>query len=237
MTLDDVNEFSPDFERHFYTASLDFSDEQLQLEELDELEDKQALDALNNGEQVKKTPKLDKRRRRDETLLVTVRAHDQDCSSEFGSICRYELLPSGAGAATSGAASGQQNGDGSAQHGASADQLEGLSVDVAGRIWIRHLPKSWRSAIQERRKQQQQQQTASSNLNTNSNSNLNSNNGAYLVRSFQVIAYDCAGKKSQTPASVQVSLNKLCRPSLRGKFSIFFPLRLTLSLCFASCDR
>lgn len=37
--------------------------------------------------------------------------------------------------------------------------------------------------------------------------------------SLQVIAYDCAGKKSQTPAKLQLSLNKLCRPALKGKWS------------------
>lgn len=41
------------------------------------------------------------------------------------------------------------------------------------------------------------------------------------LREFQVLAYDCAGKKSQAPASVRLHLAdaKSCRLSLRGKFS------------------
>lgn len=196
MTLDDVNEFSPDFERHFYTAAIDLSDEEMIQVEVAA----NGADADGTSEKINtKQPKTTNRRR--DELLVTVRAHDQDCSSEFGSICRYELLSDSPQSASDGS-----NG----QHG--GDQLEGLSVDLAGRIWLRHLPKSWLAAVQERRKQQLQSQSQA-------NPNLNSNNGAYLMRSFQVIAYDCAGKKSQTPATVQVSLNKLCRPSLKGKSS------------------
>lgn len=72
--------------------------------------------------------------------------------------------------------------------------LEGLSVDAAGRLlasdrWLR-------SAELE----------------------LERTGGQSLVRSFQVLAYDCAGKKSLAPASVQLQLGRSCRAAWRGEF-------------------
>jgi len=135
--MDDVNEFSPEFERRLYVVSAE-------------------LGLAQSG------------RPDGESLLLTVRAHDQDCSAEFGSVCRYELL-----------LEPQQE----------PTWADSLRVDGSGRVWARN---SWLLARAAKASEQAR-------------------------GSFQVIAHDCAGKKSQTPALVQVNFNKLCQPAWRGK--------------------
>lgn len=136
LSLQDVNEFSPEFERSVYELTLD-------------------LDSSLLAEPAAATPPR---------LLLTLRARDQDCSPEFGSVCRYELLES----------------------------LDGLSVDSAGRLWMRRLPAAWLAQLRAADAQPR-------------------------PLSVHVLAYDCAGKKSQVPARVELSFRKVCRAALKGK--------------------
>lgn len=151
VVLDDVNEFSPEFERLLYSTSLDI--------------DSGAELILMGGQQAP------------DPILLQVQARDQDCSLDFGAICRYELLSTQS----------------------ELKVADFLAIDLSGRIrltngssLIAHL-KAAESAVGANGADKPQQVT------------------------FLVIAYDCGNKKSQIPATIQLNLNKLCRPSLKGK--------------------
>lgn len=188
-----MNEFSPEFEQTQYSVSLDLSDLEKEEEDDDEEGEVGYENDEKNGEQKARRERIRSRsrrrkRRRKPRLLAKVEAKDGDCSMEFGSICRYELLDSVGGSA--------------------------LSVDHLGRIWMHRVPLDW---------QIPEQQQA-----------IESDAGAGLVgtRTLRVIAHDCAGKRSQSPAQVHVrivnssslatspaslSLKSKCKPALKGK--------------------
>lgn len=154
ISLEDVNEFGPEFERQLYSAALDI-DATLAPPEVAASESA-TIDADSNNDK--------------EELLMQLKAHDQDCSVEFGSVCRYEMLGLGE----------------------FRNLNEFLSLDLAGRLRVRR-----RKLVE--------------NL-------MEIQNGLSRQQlTFQVIAYDCGGKKSQVPAQVQLNLNKLCKPQLKGK--------------------
>lgn len=151
MSVQDSNEFSPEFERLLYTFELNDSNGKTR----DQLE-------LAKSEGLKGR------------YLFRVQANDQDCSAEFGSVCRYELINFG----------------GSPQIGSEPEAHNSqdlFKVDKNGRVWMQMDRQDSRSDSQS--------------------------------FSFQVIAYDCGGKKSQLPATVQVQVSKepKCRPALKGK--------------------
>lgn len=118
-------------------------------------------------------------------MLAALEARDADCSTKFGTICRYELLPGPP---------------------LQPPQLTSqLSVDSSGRVWFE------------------------------------GQMGVGLEPfSLKVIAYDCGGKKSQSPAAIQVNFSTSCRPSLKGKSSICIPSScnkhklIKLACCFSS---
>lgn len=172
VELLDANEFSPEFERNSYAVQ---------------------LAPAGAGE-----PALKARRDEPEAWcpLLTVRANDQDCSHEFGQVCRYELMEGAAGAAGLWPLDAQT-------------LASKLSVDAAGRLAARC---SWLAGLQEPARLVEEARNSTSGPT-----------GAGFH--FQLVAFDCGGKKSQTPAAVHVSLGagqpagaaRKCRPAWKGK--------------------
>lgn len=185
VITEDVNEFSPEFESHFYSVSLDW-------------------------EPNSNKDKHEQQQHEQEEILLDVRARDQDCSSEFGSVCRYELLPL------------QPEQDTSKQQQQQQPEPS-FSIDTFGRIRMRY---NSRWVVSSAMLTTRQRQVAESLQEQTQGMRQ-------LVRNFQVIAYDCAGKKSLVPATVQVNLNKLCRPTLKGKRALSLSL---FPLLFLLCD-
>lgn len=155
VELLDVNEFSPEFERSSYSF-------QLELRNNNDDHDDEGQDQDEQEDEIARRLK-----RTQETTewchLLTVRAHDQDCSLEFGHVCRYELL-----------------GDNSAMANASEFAID-LNGKLAARcVWLERLRAN---GLRDEVASHQQRTYA-----------------------LQVVAFDCGGKKSQAPASVQVTL-------------------------------
>lgn len=208
VKLEDVNEFSPEFERPIYSLSYELDpDSEAPLPPLPtdlahshNHHHKPAGANINNNNNNNHHQSGGQEAAR--RFLLQVRAHDHDCSVEFGSVCRYELAPS---SPTSTSSSPSASPSHSSEAGSGAELTDGLSVDSQGRIWLQRVPARWRqlvaaaSSSTSANQQQQQQQPHVS---------------------FQVLAYDCAGRKSQRPATVQLALSRLCRPALRGKCSL-----------------
>lgn len=145
IELEDVNEFGPEFERNHYEASLELPPSE------PDHEQQKAQNAVW-------------------CHLLSVRAHDQDCSREFGQVCRYELQPM------------------EPQQEESSSQLSKrihLRADSQGNIQAKC---AWLSA-----------QVARQQSN---------------AISLKVIAFDCGGRKSQAPASVQVNLSQRPRAAV-----------------------
>lgn len=159
VSIEDVNEFSPEFDRLVYTFKLDsLSDEEgRQEDEIDDIQNSTKPSA-------------------EERFLFKIQARDQDCSSEFGSVCRYELAPIGD------IDQKQQTGQ--------LSVFEQFRVDREGHVWLRDPERAKRTL------------KGSGRFN------------------FLALAYDCGGKKSQLPATIQIQVSQepRCRPSLKGKY-------------------
>lgn len=159
--------------------------------------------------------------------LLQVQARDQDCSIEFGSICRYELLAE------------PHNWSLQQQQllEANPDLMSAFTVDSSGRVKMK---RSFLAKAAEAGAGNFSNKVWKWHNNPDSTSNSNSDlvsdqpqptRGNSTSRSlptpqanfsfaFQVIAYDCGGKKSLAPATIHLHLNKLCRPKLKGKLQL-----------------
>lgn len=189
VTLNDVNEFSPEFERQVYSISLD--------SDLKHAISHKLLSSPNSDQEIQ-----------EEVLLLQVRAKDKDCSAEFGTICRYELL------AEPHHWSLQQQ---KQQHlEAYTDLISALTVDSLGRVKVkRHfLAKTPLTGSSLNQVWNWHNNPELTRENATSRSSPSSSTAFF---SFQVIAYDCGGKKSLAPATIHLHLNKGCRPALKGK--------------------
>lgn len=210
VTIEDVNEFSPEFERQLYSLTLDLDPKHVKLHDLLEKENPKQ----HEGDESEK----------EEEILLQVQARDQDCSTEFGSICRYELL-----AEPHHWTSQQQQLQQQTNFEYNPDLMSALSVDSSGRVKIkRHflekaastgnfLGNSWNWHANLDQQQQQQQQTKEDSTSKTSSSLPPFSPSTSSLLSFQVIAYDCGDKKSLAPATIHLHLNKMCRPKLKGK--------------------
>lgn len=184
--------------------------------------------------------------------LITIKANDFDCSTRFGSVCRYELIPIstlGGGLdkkgvpSTSAKSSGQSDKFESLKVGEEDNLRPNLTIDNSGRVWLssssspsssllslgnrsRRLNnirdnrrKNGESVGKKRRKERQRRYTSdTTNLNNNNDNyfaNYNDSNSIQLT--YEIVAYDCGGKKSHLPAKLSVTLIKSCKQSLKGK--------------------
>lgn len=228
VTLEDVNEFSPEFERQLYSLTLDLDPKHVKLHDLLEKENTSKQQRGEEGEN-------------EEEILLQVQAKDQDCSTEFGSICRYELLAEPQHWTSQQQQQQQLQQQQQTNLEYNPDLMSALSVDSSGRVKIkRHflekaastgsfLGNSWNLDANVNQQQQQQQQTKDdSTSRTSPSSPSSSSSSSSSLFSFQVIAYDCGDKKSLAPATIHLHLNKLCRPKLKGK---------SLPLNFVADDR
>lgn len=203
INVEDDNEFSPEFERHLYVGALSWPPEQQQQQQ-------------------------------DWTHLIDVRATDRDCSSELGSVCGYELLADSARKGLSSSSSSGNGGD------VRQFPLAALQIDSSGRIRVHE--RRLHALLQREQRQSganinidddaddDRMATAASASTLESHKNerhshnydaqdmLQDDDERPAALGFAVIAYDCAGKKSLQPASVRISLNKMCQPAWRGEY-------------------
>jgi len=190
VELEDVNEFSPEFEHQNYQVVWEFDP----LEFNKKL--KRPSEVGNDGPMVggqmkaKETTEVKASDRASGSeadewrQLAIVRAHDQDCNKEFqGRVCSYELQAS--------------------------DQLKhqngpALFVDLDGKLRAK---RSWLEQLS----------GASGPLAPSQQPNPQSNGDTLGQFNFQVLAYDCGGKKSQRPANVQLKVMRKCHASWKGE--------------------
>lgn len=213
--MDDVNEFSPKFERSIYTVFYELTSEELTNYAAG------SLGAAADG-----SSKLDNDRPDDRWRhLVQVRAHDSDCSRElYGRVCRYELVDDFGGdlaidsdgniraklAALVSEWSRQQQrpqpqprDDGAAGSGG-GNNADGNNHDDAVKL-ERPDPK------------QQQHATSASSSAASLQQQIAHQQQPHDKLICQVVAYDCGGKKSAAQAIVELSVGGQCAPKWKGK--------------------
>lgn len=152
----------------------------------------------NNSRQQHQQKQTQQRKRAGSKLsevLVTVKAIDNDCSERFGSICRYELIQ--IDQTTQQQQNGLQTSD-YLQEPPPPPPPPRLSIDSNGRVRLSS-PIKWRDST-------------TTELVTATTTPLSSSEWHW-----QVVAYDCGGKKSLAPAKLTLRAAKLCKRSLKGK--------------------
>lgn len=207
MEVVDTNEFSPEFERlsysfelsHLFNDQLDSRALDLSHKPADPQQLKHSMDAsnveLDNSEA---DPEMEQEAEAEQGVesgsqrdryLFQVRARDQDCSHEFGLICRYELIGLAPTNLKEPQSQAQQQSQQQQQSQSSqTNPLDYFRIDQQGRVWL--VADRPRASLER---------------------------GQF---SFQALAYDCGGKKSQLPANIhiQMSLEPKCQPTLKGKY-------------------
>jgi hypothetical protein len=198
IELEDVNEFRPEFERSQYAVSIDVG--RLGASRPDGAEPHELEDADDEAAGRKSAAATGW------CHLLTVRAHDQDCSRRFGQVCQYELIelnaaPSAPGGDSTPTANfDQQEAAGGAPQQQQQQHRAGLAIGEFVRVDQRGNVRAHCAWLRAQAARQQHWPNGSV--------------GAPVVLAFQVVAFDCGGKKSQTPANVQVEL--LARPQQEG---------------------
>lgn len=186
----DVNEFGPEFEYKQYSLVVDESGALLTAFAAESAAQPE-VDLAQEVASDASTGQQRKQRSPIELPLLTIRTLDADCSRQFSAVCRFELLPMLQQSANSQLHAQQLQ----TQPQQNADDFP-IQIDSGGRVRLTRLPRA----------SPQQQQSATPQQTP-------------IVEqwAFQVVAYDCDGKKTHSPVRLNFAVARVCKPALKGK--------------------